>query len=225
MPMEAKDYVTLSFSAIALIVAGSAATFSIKQYNLNVVRDAREQKQAMEDRKPIISIKHYQPTAGMDGDRVTAWFFTPVIENDGATPAIRLISQTNAAGQPVEFPGNYAFPDFSINKSRIPTVLGPKQTLNLSDVRLTSDYLALVSAKTANVIIYGWTEYDDVFEVRHRTEFSVRMHIDGDVHRGDARFSFPNFGAYNCIDKGCKYTKFEDIPIDKEILPAGAVVP
>ena len=176
--------------------------------------------------RPIAVINHWQPTAEMDGDKVVAWIITPVFENVGNMPGINFISQTNAAGRSTAFPDDYAFADFAANpKARVPTVIGPKQTLNLSDIRLTADYMAEVAAKTSNLIIYGWVEYDDFLEKRHRTEFSSRVNILGNAHRADARFSFPNFGGYNCVDKNCKYSTHKDVPTDTEIVPPGVTPP
>jgi len=69
-------------------------------------------------------------------------------------------------------------------------------------------------------LIYGWIEYDDIFEVnqRHRTEFCVQITTFGDPRfvrivpqgqRVPPVLSFPTYGSYNATDQNCRYKPSE----------------
>ena len=63
-------------------------------------------------------------------------------------------------------------------------------------------------------LIYGWTEYADIFEgtPRRRTEFCVKIEVVGDPHhipqpqeRTPSVLGFVAYGPYNAIDEDCFY--------------------
>jgi hypothetical protein len=57
----------------------------------------------------------------------------------------------------------------------------------------------------AHVYLWGWTDYDDIFQgtKRHRTEFCVEIIVHGDVRTETCQFSFPQQGRHNGSDKQC----------------------
>jgi hypothetical protein len=102
-------------------------------------------------------------------------------------------------------------------------VIGRGQTRDLSEIQLPVGYWAEVAEGRLRAFLYGWVEYDDVFEKRHRMEFSVRIHVIGDVSREDVSFGFPSFGKYNGIDNHCKYKPGEKIPI-ADAIPGANII-
>jgi hypothetical protein len=92
--METKDIITLSIAALALVVSIAAATYTRRQYNLNLERDQREQAKLVEDRTPFIVIRHLR-----SGRKAREWELTFTVQNkDYARAQVKSVGADASSG-------------------------------------------------------------------------------------------------------------------------------
>lgn len=63
--------------------------------------------------------------------------------------------------------------------------------------------------------MYGWIEYYDAFRryKMHRTEFCIRLRVEGDPTRTNCAFNFDRFGDFNGADEHCYRKRHELAPV------------
>lgn len=157
---------------------------------------------------PIINAK--------DG-KIKFWYFSSLIENAGATNAVNIITRLNLVEQPNELPNDFNYPDYwdqeSNEYNRI--TLGPKHANNLGGIEVEIE--KIVAAKNADfkIYMYGWIEYNDAFRRHktHRTEFCIRLRVEGDPVRTNCAFNFERFGDFNGADEHCYRKRHELAPV------------
>ncbi|MEI9931385.1 MAG: hypothetical protein WDM89_12790 [Rhizomicrobium sp.] len=103
-----------------------------------------------------------------------------MLKNSGKTATRNAIGHANswigvAAGP---LPSNFDYPDYGTAER---TLIGPNAEMQSARFDISVDDLQRIRAGTAHAYIWGWCEYDDVFEgtERHRAEFCMELIVTG----------------------------------------------
>jgi hypothetical protein len=89
-----------------------------------------------------------------------------------------MLNHASWASFAAELPDHYDFPDFGATEN-VPTIIGPKATVETDVMNIPIATIRAVAAGTEHVYVWGWADYDDVFNdtPRHRTEFCYKLWI------------------------------------------------
>jgi hypothetical protein len=104
-------------------------------------------------------------------------------QNTGGTPARRLTSSTNAEGFLGGLRSDFDYP--SATPLTEAKNLAPSQ-FHWATIHVTPQQLMSVAAGACLLLVWGWVEYNDVFEgtPRHRTETCYRVVVTGNPVTG-----------------------------------------
>lgn len=135
---------------------------------------------------------------------ITKWVFFPQWENTGAADAVDRTS--HASGVSVERPITEAFefPDVGdVALSLAP--IAPGATAMSASVELPVELLEKARNGAAYVYLWGWTDYNhtDAESPRRRTEFCVKIDVEGDLRSEDCQFRFSEQPWHNGTDDCC----------------------
>ncbi len=147
------------------------------------------------------------------GGAVVDWTFFIVWENAGSTPTRHMYMHTNWSSFNNELGEDFDFPDLSTAPiRRRPIVLGPKATTFSGESVIPIDVLIGAADKRNHVYLWGWVEYNDIFDktARHRSEYSVEIIVPGDpkVPHFPGDPSSPNIPFF--YRGGFKYSGMDD---------------
>jgi hypothetical protein len=128
----------------------------------------------------------------------------PRLENSGATPPKHMETRTNWQWfEDGVVPNNFDFPEHR-EKAEI-ALLGPRAVIEGDPAVVPRPIIDRV-AKSGRLLVWGWVDYDDVFDgtARHRTEFCYEITV---IERRDewqkvfldSRF----YGKHNAADDEC----------------------
>jgi hypothetical protein len=135
----------------------------------------------------------------------------PVWENSGTTPTRNGRSHINWRYFERSIPNDVDLADFDDMGNRVlayesysPLVIGPKSTSFSSLILIDGSTIRMVREMQGRVLIWGWCEYDDVFENtrRHRTEFCYQLFVTGGMH--NTQINFSQFRRFNGVDDDCE---------------------
>jgi len=149
------------------------------------------------------------------GGAVVDWTFFIVWENAGATPTRHMYMQTNWQSFATELGDDFDFPDLGAPPlRRVPIVLGPKSTTFSGECVIPIDILVGAAERRNHVYLWGWVEYNDIFDDtrRHRSEYSVQIivagdpkvpHFPGDPSSPNLPFFYRGGFKYSGMDEEC----------------------
>jgi hypothetical protein len=163
----------------------------------------------------VVFIRNFESThLPSTPDPVTALRVTIVMENAGPTAAINLKSHINFTAPSAELDDtSFDYADIE-GPGGTSTVLGPKQVSELSAFDFPIELLLKLRSRERHGYLYGWIEYDDVFDdtARHRTEFCFKLDVYSDPRVRQSCVNFNPWGKHNAIDRGCLRGSGEEIP-------------
>jgi hypothetical protein len=149
------------------------------------------------------SITHVS-TAKFGTEEVVKWVFFAVWKNSGKTPTRRGLSVVNKwhAVNKGDLPNRFDFPDYA-SPERI--IIGPNATMHSSAFEFTVEELDQIRSGFAKCYIWGWIDYNDVFEgtERHRSEFCFEIVVTGNPIYRAGGFLYPRRGPFNGFDDEC----------------------
>lgn len=124
-------------------------------------------------------------------------------KNCGQTPAKRCKTWTSYEVRKTNPPPDFDYPDKELPfESRSETVtIGPGQDFR-GNVAIPTSIIPLVD-NTNRIFVWGWIEYDDVFDdtPRRRTEICVRINVSED----GTKIQASAIGPFNGVDEGCRH--------------------
>jgi hypothetical protein len=135
---------------------------------------------------------------------ITHWRFFARWENGGNTPTKNMRNRINYALREDVIDLGFPFPDFGdLPDGR--TMIGPRSFMYSMYFDIPVDDLKKVKSGEAHAYIWGWANYDDVFPdtPRHRSEFSFKIVVEGDVTAEDCQFSYQQEQRFNGLDEEC----------------------
>ena len=101
-------------------------------------------------------------------------------------------------------PDNFDFPDLGPNKDKCSVLIGPKGNIFGRDLVISEQFVNNAIAGRGKVYIWGWAEYNDIFEntIRHRTEFCNEIIISS-IESDKVRIEFRIHTKHNGADEQC----------------------
>jgi hypothetical protein len=144
-------------------------------------------------------------------DEIVNCTIQPVWENSGTTPTRNGRTHVNWRYFERAIPSDFELADFDDVGNRIiaydaysPLVIGPKATSFSPIITIDASTIRMVREMQGRVLIWGWAEYDDVFNLsgRHRTEFAYQMIVTGTAMQSVIGFS--QYRRFNGVDEDCE---------------------
>jgi hypothetical protein len=142
-------------------------------------------------------------TAEKFTETLTKWTFFPVWKNSGATWPVNLISAANLwIGENARLPMDFDFPDYALAQRGI---VGPNAIMHGSHFDISVERLQKIRAGSATAYLWGWVEYNDVFDNkrRHRSEFCFQIEVTGNPIYKEGGFRYATYGPFNGYDDEC----------------------
>lgn len=167
--------------------AVSAATAAAK-----AARDQVEQSQSAlvtTERSFVVLDPFLHKKEVVDGQ--DGWSFRCVWRNVGKTPTKYM--KTNFNRQWRVLAGTLPFDDaFDDAGPEGDAFLGPQNTSGSLKLHIPEEILVLMKMGQAHAYLWGWTEYNDVFQgtPRHRTEFCAEIIVIGDPSTSECEFGY-----------------------------------
>ncbi|GEM_PF-3468615 len=127
----------------------------------------------------------------------------PVWENSGDTPTKKMRNYVNWQYFPTDIPQHFDFPDHFGEESTA-MIIGPHATIPASPLEIENIYIDNILAGQGHLYIWGWAEYNDVFDktIRHRTEFCNEVLISK-MADNKVNFRFRLYRLHNGADGDC----------------------
>jgi hypothetical protein len=145
------------------------------------------------------------PVVNEDTGEIVGWNLQVIWKNAGQTPTRQCVFVVNRGIAPKRLPETYdTFPDAE-GQRRQKVLIAPNGFVRSGDFYFSLDELQRVREGKAFCYLFGWIDYNDVFEgtPRHRTEFCVAILIDTDPATKNCDFTFAIFGPLNGHDEDC----------------------
>jgi hypothetical protein len=217
--------VVLGIATIGLLIAAFFQSRDMKA-SITAAKDAASaaRDQVELSRHALISVEramvflsktHCMADVKRSTGQVIDWTFYAILENAGSTPTRNMFMHTNwyyfAGGMPEDF----AFHDISSGPvERVPVAMGPKSTTWSGECEVPIDIIQATRKKEGQLYLWGWVEYDDIFEgtPRHRTEYCMQVNVVGDPTTHElpgtpgsphVPFLYQGHKKYNGLDEEC----------------------
>jgi hypothetical protein len=144
---------------------------------------------------------HYGLQGEVQPGAIHSFRFSVIVENTGQTPTRHSLININWQVRPDVLPATFDYPD---GEPEI-AVIGARSPFGTPGFFISLADVNRVAAREQRLFLWGWVDYDDVFEAtpRHRTEFCFEAIADRLLDAGNIPMRFPNFGRYNAMDADC----------------------
>ena len=173
------------------------------------------QQDMIHSHRAFCFIPEYQAIPRLiSNNEVGSWSFMPMVRNSGDTPTRHAVAECwfQIVDASIGLPDNFDFPNkpqgkfskFLIGPNAMNGIDGPE--ISVEDLTDATDAIG----KT-KVYMWGWIEYNDVFEntERHRTEFCVEIKPVANIFQVEQikdegiPFYFLNHSQHNGADSDC----------------------
>jgi hypothetical protein len=121
--------------------------------------------------------------------------------NSGTTPTKSLVTHVSWEAFTPDIPANFDFPDRGGGPdTRV--LIGPKSSINMASLDIPIDVFQAVQAGTHRLYIWGWADYNDIFQgtERHRTEFCSGILVTGSLSDAIPGLTLVTHTKYNGAD-------------------------
>ncbi|SEP14896.1 hypothetical protein SAMN02990966_04115 [Rhodospirillales bacterium URHD0017] len=200
--------VSLAFTGWAAVAAGRAAVAAESSVKISS-QNAQTELRAYVFVKRIVceAVRQNRWTnssgAVVEGP-IVAYNVFAELENSGATPTRHLVLGLGGRMFNEVMPSDWNYPDVHTESA----IMGPHTTFNSARVSVSAAEMKRLSEKGGHEYIWGWVDYNDVFEgtPRHRTEFCFEITADPHPSGGDITLQFPAHGPFNAAEEDCVRT-------------------
>jgi len=161
--------------------------------------------------RPYVFLREFQVAVTKNplNDEIQTCAIQPIWENAGTTPTRNGRAHVNWKYFERSVPAEFDFADFDELGNRLqsdddykPLILGPRATALSPVISIEPAILRQVRDQQGKVLIWGWAEYDEVFEdaKRHRTEFAYLVVVSGSPA---SHVGFSQYKQHNGVDGDC----------------------
>jgi hypothetical protein len=125
-----------------------------------------------------------------------------IVANGGETPTRKALINVNCDLRNDTLPDDFDFPDGKLTEA---AAIGPHGTFCSPGFFVSIADVKKIIAKEKKLYVWGWIDYNDVFDdtPRHRTEFCFDISPDEVPDGGNISMRFPTYGRFNGIDGDC----------------------
>jgi hypothetical protein len=154
--------------------------------------------------RAFVFVRNIEAHKQKSADAITHWRFFARLENGGNTPTKNMRNRMNYALREDVIDLGFTFPDFG-DQPDGRTMIGPKSFMHSAYFDIPIDHLQRVKNGETHAYIWGWADYDDVFPntPRHRSEFSFKILVHGEVLADDCQFAYQQEARFNGLDEEC----------------------
>lgn len=161
--------------------------------------------------RPYVFLREFQVAVTKNplNDEIQTCAIQPIWENTGTTPTRSGRGHVNWKYFERSVPPEFDFADFDELGNRIqsyddykPLIVGPRATALSPVISIEPAILRQVRDQQGKLLIWGWAEYDEVFEDadRHRTEFAYLVVVSGSPA---SHVGFSQYQKHNGVDEDC----------------------
>lgn len=165
----------------------------------------------MSAQRPYVFMKEVQVslTKNPINDEIQTCTLQPIWENTGTSPTKNGRGHVSWKYFDRSVPADFDFSDFDDLGNRIlsydayrPLIVGPKSTALSPVINIEPAVLRQVRDLQGKLLIWGWTEYDEIFggAKRHRTEFCYQVAVSGSPA---SHVGFSQYHIHNGVDADC----------------------
>ena len=122
-----------------------------------------------------------------------------ILRNGGQTPAINATINVSCSEQHIPLAEEFDFPNSDIVGHGL---IGPDSEIFSPPVLVPAQQLETETAGRT-WFFWGWVEYDDIFQSRHRTEFCFRINRRRLEWTNEFVMGFTPDASFNNMDQGC----------------------
>ena len=184
----------------SLIFAGIAAFAASRQVRLS--RDAL----IYTDRAFVFpQTVVWSPLLDIKSDKIINWTAAIQWKNSGNTPTRNLRLLIAKYIQREALPDEYDLDNVPLDYT--PLLIAPGNTLESTQMVVSIEECEEIIAGRQQFYLYGWAEYDDVFDAtpRHRTEFCYRINMGGNPRiRDKCGLRWNIHSRHNGADEECE---------------------
>ena len=138
--------------------------------------------------------------------KVESWKTSVRWKNSGTTPTRNLRLFLALSIRKDGLPDSFDFPVLEVPDVHV--MIAPGSTIDSVELPISLEDMEDIVAEKKYLHVWGWAEYDDVFEgtPRHRTEVCIRWRVGGNV-RDPQKFSsrYEIYGRHNGADEECEF--------------------
>ncbi len=137
---------------------------------------------------------------------ITSWQFRIVWRNVGRTSTQYMVNNSGLVIRHFNKPPVFQYIHKPID-TNINSFGGPDRTAALDKHSVIIDALNDTKASMISIYLWGWADYDDVFDStpRHRTEVCVKIIVVGNPTNADCGFGYQLVGPFNGTDRECQH--------------------
>jgi hypothetical protein len=212
--IEQSDKVITALSGLAVAAFTGTLWWSTRKlWRVTAATLDHAERTAIRELRAYISVKEIimdqfrsADTVGVYGTvvegQVHNYRISALIENGGSTPTRKAIINVNWELRGDKLPNDFQFPDGKITEAAAVgargTYVTPGFFVSVADIRK-------IMAKEKRLYVWGWIDYNDVFEgtPRHRTEFCFDISPDEVPDGKNIYMRFPTHGRFNGTDGDC----------------------
>lgn len=140
-------------------------------------------------------------------NRLEGWQIVSEMRNSGKTQVVGLYANVSWDAPLNELPDDFTFPDITPGPATPKGgIIGPDDSAFQRPVYMPNAFLEAARQGHIHLYIWGWAEYDDIFEGTppHRTEFAFEILVDSDPYISRTPpFIFNGITAYSGADEDC----------------------
>lgn len=199
----------LRYMLRGIVDAGVAAKAATKAANAAVEQVAITRNGTATTERAYVFCERIEstPTFKPKTEEVVRWGFRYILKNSGKTPTQYAIMNVNQwHGIKIgDLPNDFRYPDYG-NRDRIS--IGPDATMHSTTFDLTVEQLQMIRDGDSRLYIWGWVEYNDIFDgtERHRSELCFEIMVVGNpIYNTPEAFRYRRHGPFNGIDDECFY--------------------
>jgi hypothetical protein len=190
------------WAAVGASRAADAANRSVTKADETLRHAQKSSEQELRAYIHVENILGAFPVA--DGQQTTV-FLHQTWRNLGKTPAIHCRSDWNHIFIAGDLPTDFAFPD-SLENTEIVFGVGPSHIVTATPIQIQIGAINMLFNRAINLYVWGWIEYDDVFEntPRRRTEFCARGLPGAKIDSAARALMFEHHPRHNGSDDDCE---------------------
>ena len=201
---KSTDWIVAIFTIVLAVVAALQAHWT--RVAVNAARMSAEiARSAMTDlERAFVVHKKFDTEVGVDAEGTQVLSISTIFENSGTTLTRHLIQHGNMGLVVGNLPTNFDFPDVETGTDPSRFVIGPKASGGSAAFSIPLAALEGVKKGELNFFLWGWAEYDDIFQgtPRHRTEYCFQLTaIIGAISQRN--FEYRAYEKHNGMDEEC----------------------
>jgi hypothetical protein len=224
-----EDSVALAASQFWLAIFGFAGVFAALLFNAwaamtagRAARAAKDQAQMsseslMNSERAFVFVQNFHAETvhdASDGNKILGWNVFVEWKNTGKTPTKNCAQRGNYQEFNRPISPDFDFPNLKVSEYQW-LLIGPSATAQSGKYFIPIDKILKIRAGELHAYLWGWIEYDDVFDntLRHRTEYGYKIIAGGGMSPEQVAIGHMATPRHNAADKECFHKVISRPPV------------